>query len=163
MCNSHERRIGYTAYLTAMRALDLAMPAWQTEHDLAPADDVRISDVAPVMRAAGDVVELAPMAFGFPPATPKRGPVFNFRSESRDFDKSNRCLIPASAFFEFTGAKYPKTKRRFMAVARLWRDGGGNQPAAVTMLTTRPRADVAASIQARGRLALPAGGRIAGG
>ena len=131
-----------------MRALDLATPAWQTEHDLAPADDVRISDMAPVMRAAGDVV-VAQMRFGFPPTTPKSGPVFNFRSEGRDFDKSNRCLIPASAFFEFTGKKYPKAKHRFtlndapfMGIAGLWREGHGNQPAAFTMLTTRPGADV---------------------
>jgi hypothetical protein len=27
---------------------------------------------------------------------------------------SNRCLIPASAFFEFTGKKYPKAKHRFV-------------------------------------------------
>jgi hypothetical protein len=42
------------------------------------------------------------MKFGFPPSGPRRGPVFNFKSERRHFDKSNRCLIPASAFFEFT-------------------------------------------------------------
>lgn len=39
--------------------------------------------------------------------------MFNFRSEVRRFDKSKRCLIPASAFFEFTGKKYPKAMHRF--------------------------------------------------
>ena len=39
--------------------------------------------------------------------------MFNFRSEGRHFDKSNRCLIPASAFFEFTGKRSPKAKHRF--------------------------------------------------
>jgi putative SOS response-associated peptidase YedK len=72
------------------------------------------------------------------------------RWRRRRFDKSNRCLIPASAFFEFTGKKYPKAKHRFtlreapfMAIAGLWREGSGNQPPAFTMLTTEPSRDVA--------------------
>ena len=149
MCNNYEQRIGYAAYRAAMRAIDVTISDGQADANMPQADDVRINDLAPVMRAAGDAVDLAQMRFGFPPATPKSGPVFNFRSESRDFDKSNRCLIPASAFFEFTGKTYPKAKHRFtlndapfMAIAGLWRVGQGNQPPAFTMLTTRPGADV---------------------
>ena len=63
--------------------------------------------------------------------------------------RSQRCLIPASAFFEFTGTKYPKAKHRFvlqdaefMAIAGLWRDGEGNQPPSFTLLTTEPGPDV---------------------
>jgi hypothetical protein len=41
------------------------------------------------------------MTFAFPPARPGGAPVFNFRSEGRHFANSNRCLVPASAFFEF--------------------------------------------------------------
>jgi putative SOS response-associated peptidase YedK len=88
------------------------------------------------------------MKFGFPP-TGKGGPVFNFRSEGRHFGDSHRCPIPVSAFFEFTGKKYPKAKHRFtlngaafMAIAGLWRKGAGNQPASFTMLTTSPGPDV---------------------
>jgi len=58
--------------------------------------------------------------------------------------------VPASAFFEFTGKKYPKAKHRFalteapfMAIAGLWREGQGNQPPSFTMLTTAPGPDVA--------------------
>ncbi|MFO1155181.1 MAG: SOS response-associated peptidase family protein [Rhodospirillales bacterium] len=100
------------------------------------------------MRAAGNGVELVQMNFGFPPPGPRGGPIFNFRSEGRSFAQSHRCLIPASAFFEFTGSRYPKTKHRFtlnapfMAIAGLWRDGKGNQPPAFTMLTTEPGPDV---------------------
>jgi putative SOS response-associated peptidase YedK len=121
----------------------------EREADLPRADDIRITDLAPVMRAAGSDVELAPMSFGFPAATPRGGPVFNFRSEGRSFAKSNRCLIPASAFFEFTGAKSPKAKHRFtlndapfMAIAGIWREQQRNQPPAFTMLTTAPGPDV---------------------
>jgi putative SOS response-associated peptidase YedK len=89
------------------------------------------------------------MSFSFPPATPRGGPIFNFRSEGRSFAKSNRCLTPASAFFEFTGTKSPKTKHRFtlndapfMAIAGIWRDQTGNLPPAFTLLTTAPGPDV---------------------
>ena len=149
MCNNYEQRVGYDAYRDSMRAVELNIPEWQTEHDLVQADNVRISDVAPVMRAVGHEVELASMQFGFPSLNPKGGPVFNFRSEGRRFADSKRCLIPASAFFEFTGRKYPKAKHRFtlndapfMALAGIWREGTGNQPPAFTMLTTEPGPDI---------------------
>ena len=65
------------------------------------------------------------------------GPVFNFKSEGRRLDRSNPCLIPDSAFFEFTGKRYPKAKHRFalkdapfMAIA-----GPGARP---TVRTYRP-------------------------
>ena len=93
-------------------------------------DFKRPIDLAPVMRDAGGHVELVQMRFGLPPAGPKGGPVFNFRSEGRSFANSRRCLVPASAFFEFTGTRYPKAKHRFtlngapfMAIAGLWRRG----------------------------------------
>jgi putative SOS response-associated peptidase YedK len=92
---------------------------------------------------------LVPMTFAFPPARPGGVPVFNFRSEGRHFANSNRCLIPASAFFEFTGKKYPKAKHRFAlggspitAIAGLWREAQGNHPPTFTMLTTAPGPDV---------------------
>lgn len=110
---------------------------------------MRINETAPVMRAAYNGIELVPMNLSFPPSGARGGPVFNFRSKGRQFDNSNRCLIPASAFFEFTGKKYPKTKHRFtlncapfMAIAGIWREGHGNHPPAFTMLTTAPGADM---------------------
>jgi putative SOS response-associated peptidase YedK len=125
------------------------MPSGQSEADLPQADDIRINDTAPVMRVAGNVVQLVPMTFGFPPSSPRGGPVFNFKSEGRRFENSRRCLIPASAFFEFTGKRYPKTKHRFalkgsscMAIAGLWREAEGWEHPAFTMLTTAPGPDV---------------------
>jgi putative SOS response-associated peptidase YedK len=134
MCNDYEQRVTWGDYCKMMRALELGVPPQQSEHDLPVSDDIRINDMGPVMCAAGNGIELAPMRFGFPPARSGGAPVFNFRSEGRHFDKSNRCLVPASAFFEFTGKKYPKTKHRFalghspfMAIAGLWREGDGNR------------------------------------
>jgi putative SOS response-associated peptidase YedK len=150
MCNDYEQHIVWAEYQRLMQEIALGIPTQQNELNLSRADDIRIGDEGPVMRSADDAVELVSMRFGFPPPKPKAGPVFNFRSEGRSFANSKRCLVPASAFFEFTGSKYPKTKHRFtlngapfMAIAGLWREGSGNQPPAFTMLTTEPGPDVA--------------------
>ena len=149
MCNDYERHVEWEDYCRAMAEAELGMPAAANEAQLPSADDVRVGDVAPVIVASGNTAELVPMTWGFPPARPKGAPVFNFRSEGRRFGDSKRCLIPASAFFEFTGTKTPKSKWRFalpdgpvMAVAGLWREGHSNERS-FTMLTTAPGPDVA--------------------
>lgn len=147
MCNDYEQHVAWAAYCEAMQMAALKIATRQIDMDLRQADDIRISEPGPVIRRAGDEAELVPMAFGWPS---DRGPVFNFRSDGRRFADSNRCLIVASAFFEFTGKKSPKAKHRFtmvgepvFAIAGLWKPGQGNQPAAFTMLTTQPGTDVA--------------------
>jgi putative SOS response-associated peptidase YedK len=110
------------------------------------------TEIAPVLRRVDGGVELAQLKWGFAPGRPKAPPVINFRSEGRRFDKG-RCLVPASHFFEFTGAKSPKTKWRFtkagepwFCFAGLWRptpeaeDGAEGR---FTLLTTAPGPDVA--------------------
>jgi putative SOS response-associated peptidase YedK len=159
MCNEYEFQTQWEEYVELMAALELGIPATQGPADLPRLASIRIGDTAPVMRPAGNGVELAPMRFGFPAPRPKAGPVFNFRSEGRSFRDSNRGLIPATGFFEFTGAKYPKTKHRFwmegvslFAIAGIWRDG--DKGPAFTMLTTEPGPDVA-PIHDRQIVALP--------
>jgi putative SOS response-associated peptidase YedK len=71
--------------------------------------------------------------------------VFNFRSDGRRLGASKRCLVPASAFFEFTGSKSPKSKWRFaaspvFAIAGLWREAAGED--SFTMLTVEPGPDI---------------------
>ncbi|MGB3834240.1 MAG: SOS response-associated peptidase [Mesorhizobium sp.] len=152
MCNAYEQHVKWVEYVRMMQELELGIPTQQTELDLPQADDIRINQMGPVMRATANdnLVELVPMNFGLPSDQPKRGPIFNFRSDGRKFADSRRCLIPASGFFEFTGTKYPKTKHRFtlngvpfMAIAGIWREAKGNHPLAFAMLTTEPSEDVA--------------------
>src|SRR5690606_14066165 len=83
---------------------------------------------------------------------PSGKPVYNFRSEGREF-ATGRCLILADGFFEFTAHSDPKSKRKqkwlftlkdepFFAIAGLWR----SDPVvgeAFTMLTGEPGPDVA--------------------
>src|SRR4051812_7000803 len=76
MCNEYEQVVAWSQYCQMMQHLELGIPAEQGEADLPEATSIRISDTGPVMRASGNVVELVPMRFGFPPARPKAGPVF---------------------------------------------------------------------------------------
>jgi putative SOS response-associated peptidase YedK len=149
MCNDYEQHLAWAEYCKLMQGEALRVPPEQSELDLPQADDIRIGDLGPVVRLTEGSAVLSLMRFGLPPAREKAGPVFNFRSEGRSFAGSNRCVIPASAFFEFTGKKYPKAKHRFtlkglsaVGVAGIWREGQGNQPPAFTMLTTAPGPDV---------------------
>ena len=148
MCNDYEQHVSHAEYARAIAALELAGSAGD-EAALLAADDIRIGDTGPVLRARGNGVELVSMRFGFPPPRPKAGPIFNFKSDGRSFADSRRCVIVLSGFFEFTGSKYPKTKHRFaledspvMGIAGLWSE---DQDGALsfTMLTTEPGPDIA--------------------
>lgn len=110
-----------------------------------PMASIRIGDRAPIIALGSGGAELivAPWAW----KSPQGRPVFNFRSDDRSFANSNRCLIPADGFFEFTDAEpgqKRKTKWRFTVagepifwIAGLIKDG------AFAMLTTEPGPDIA--------------------
>jgi len=146
MCNAYEQQVTHAEYRKAIAALEGSKA---DESALETSGEIRIGDLGPVLRAAGNGVELVLMRFGWPPPRPKAGPVFNFRSDKRHFADSRRCVIVLSGFFEFTGTKYPKTKHRFtlksspvMGIAGLWHEGEGDDPPSFTMLTTPPGPDI---------------------
>jgi putative SOS response-associated peptidase YedK len=146
MCNDYEQHVSHAQYKKAIEALDLAAG---DDAALIQVDDIRIGDMGPVLRAAGNGVELVEMRFGFPPPRPKAGPVFNFKSDGRHFADSRRCVVVLSGFFEFTGNKYPKTKHRFalkdsvvMGITALWSEAEDGA-LSFTMLTTEPGPDIA--------------------
>jgi putative SOS response-associated peptidase YedK len=149
MCNAYEQHVAYADYQAAVRAAELATPSAESAAALPQADDIRIGDMGPVLRAAGNGAELIEMRFGWPPPRPKAPPVFNFKSDGRHFDTSKRCIIVLSGFFEFTGSKSPKTKHRFslvdspvMGIAGLWSEDDDGA-LSFTMLTTAPGPDIA--------------------
>jgi len=118
-----------------------------------PRADIRITDRAPILRAASDragAIELVQRRWSWP--GPGGKPVYNFRSEGRDFPRG-RCLILADGFYEFTAHADPKSKRKhkwlftlkgapWFGIAGLWRrdDAVGE---AFTMLTRAPSPDIA--------------------
>ncbi|WP_303831593.1 SOS response-associated peptidase family protein [Asticcacaulis taihuensis] len=149
MCNDYEQHVKWKLYQDDLTHVNIATSASQGPAALRQADDIKIAEPGPVLRIAGNGVEVVDMKFGFPAARPKRPRVFNFISEKRDFSNSQRCAIVASAFFEFTGKTYPKAKHRFTLadqplffIAGLWRDNP-DDGLSFTMLTTGPGADIA--------------------
>ncbi len=112
--------------------------------------DVRITERAPIVRAAAAGAELVERRWSWPGPTGK--PVYNFRAEGRDFPRG-RCLIVADGFYEFTAPADPGQKRKDrwlfalagggeLAIAGLVRDHPGVGEA-FTMLTIAPGPDVA--------------------
>ena len=106
--------------------------------------EVRIGDRAPiVLRYEGEpALIVAPWAW----KSPQGRPVFNFRSEGRSFAGSERCLIPADGFFEFTDAQPGETRKTkwlfsLSGHANFW-IAGIVKHGAFAMLTTDPGPDV---------------------
>jgi putative SOS response-associated peptidase YedK len=152
MCNDYGNNIPYSRYVEAFSQLKLRLFVEGNGPDLTPRDDIRIRDTAPVILRTGDGVELTEMTWA--PRASNKKPVFNFRSEGRSFDKSRRCLIPASWFYEFTAPDDPRRKRKdkwrftlagadWFCIAGLVRPDALDGAPCFTMLTTRPGPDVA--------------------
>lgn len=142
-------------YIRVAESAAMTIPPHEDKALLPERPNVRISDLAAVVRADGEGrAKLHEMRWSFPPMRPGAGPVFNFRSEGRTFRAEQRCLIPASAFFEFTAPADPKQKRKdrwrftradgdWLAIAGIWKPSQGNQPPVFTLLTCEPGPDVA--------------------
>jgi putative SOS response-associated peptidase YedK len=112
--------------------------------------DIRITDRAPIIRATQAGTELVERRWSWP--GPNGKPVYNFRSEGREFP-SGRCLVVADGFYEYTVPADPRQKRKdrwlftkpdeeWFAIAGIVR----SLPEigeAFTMLTTDPGPDLA--------------------
>lgn len=149
MCNNYEARRNYREFVNALEKTryPLLHPAPGAAPNLEPQPNVRPTDVTTVIRAHEDGAssELLSLKWGFSPPRPKAGPVINFRSEGRKFG-AGRCVAPASAFFEYTGAKYPKTRWRVTLAGESWFGlGGWTRPGeqGFTLLTCAPGPDIA--------------------
>lgn len=111
-----------------------------------PYEDIRVSQTAPVVRGSSAGVEVGVIPWAW--KSPRGAPVFNFRSEGRSFAKSDRCLIPADGFYEFTTPAKPgkklKDKHLFTLGGEPWFwIAGLVKEGAFTMLTTAPGPDIA--------------------
>ena len=112
--------------------------------------DVRITERAPVVRFNRDSGDAELIERRWSWRAPGGKPVFNMRSDGREFGR-DRCLVIADAFYEFTAAANPKQKRKDcwlfrpatdFAIAGLLR----NDPEvgeAFTLLTVPPGDDIA--------------------
>lgn len=152
MCNEYGNRVRYRRYVEEFSHLGLPLVVEGNGPDLTPRDSIRIRDTAPVILRTGDGVLLTERTWA--PRAASKKPVFNFRSEGRDFARSTRCLIPASHFCEFTAPADPKDKRKdkwrftlagaeWFCIAGLIRPDAIDAAECFTMLTTAPGPDVA--------------------
>ena len=98
--------------------------------------EVRITDRAPVVRFDKDrgTAELVERRWSWP--GPGGKPVFNMRSDGRDFSK-DRCLVLADGFYEYTKPVDPERKRKD---CWLFRPAKGTDYAIAGLL--RPSTDV---------------------
>ena len=139
MCNNYAQHVPANA-LARPFADDGGLPLLFESGipNLEPRDEIWISDTAPVVvvREAGPTLISAPWAW----KGAHGKPVFNFRSEGRNFGGSQRCLIPADGFYEGTKKT---TKWRFAMVGQPWFwIAGIVREGAFTMLTVEPGPDI---------------------
>jgi putative SOS response-associated peptidase YedK len=159
MCNLFENTVSFADLVRAFanHGRPVLKPEPQAAPNLPLFEAVRPTDFAPIVRPFGEGCELVQLRWGFIADRPKAGPVTNFRSEGRRFGNAEdrgRCLVPATAFYEFTGNASPQTSSRktrwrfaeagqpWFCLAGLWR----RHPEAgerFTLLTTEPGPDMA--------------------
>jgi putative SOS response-associated peptidase YedK len=152
MCNDYRLEVDVASVMDDFDDLKIKIELPEGTPNVPSREDIRITDTAPIvrsvegLRAAGAVVN---RRWSWPGPTGK--PVYNYRAEGRQFN-SNRCLILADGFYEFTQPEDPKQKRqdkwlftltghRWFCIAGIWRESPVGE--AFTMLTIEPGEDVA--------------------
>jgi putative SOS response-associated peptidase YedK len=150
MCNLYTQSKSVDEVARVFRDLQLPISFPEGAPNL-QAKDIAITDPGPIVRATSNgEFQLVVRRWSWP--GPSGKPVYNFRSEGREFS-SGRCLIVADGFYEFTTPADPKQKRKdrwlftsatepLIGIAGLVRDAPGIGEA-FTMLTTEPGPDVA--------------------
>jgi putative SOS response-associated peptidase YedK len=149
MCNLYqlEKSVDAVRRLFAEQQIELTFPEGIPNFE---PRDVRITEQAPIVRFDRDrgVAELVQRRWSWP--APGGKPVFNMRSDGREFSK-DRCLVLADSFYEFTAPDDPKQKRKtcwrfrpagdFAIAGLLRRDQKVGE--AFTLLTVPPGEDIA--------------------
>lgn len=150
MCNDYRLEVDIASIMEDFEDLKIKIDLPEGTPNVQAREDIKITDMSPIIRqAAGGRPELVNRRWSWP--GPAGKPVYNFRSEGRTLD-SNRCLILADGFYEFTSPEDPKQKRqdkwlftladhRWFGIAGIWRASPVGE--AFTMLTTEPGEDIA--------------------
>lgn len=152
MCNDYRLMADLASIMEEFAHLKIQIRFSEGRPNLEAREDIKITDMAPIIRPIegqrndGDLVQ---RRWSWPGQNKR--PVYNFRSDGREFT-SNRCLIIADGFYEFTEPAEKAKKRKdkwlftkkgesILAIAGIWR----NTPdvgEAFTMLTMEPGPDI---------------------
>ena len=155
MCNEYQRYVPLGLISDQFTQIRIPLRFPEGRPNLA-ATDVRIGEVGTIVRPSASepgAAELVQRRWSWP--RPSGKPVFNFRSEGREFTRG-RCLIVTDGFYEFTDDPDAETGKRakkkkwlftkndepWFCIAGLWRTDE-QVGEAFTMLTTSPGRDVA--------------------
>ena len=149
MCNLYQLEKSVDAVRRLFAELQIPLTFPEGIPNLQPRN-VRISERAPIVRWSSEreTAELVERRWSWPAPTGK--PVFNMRSDGREFGKG-RCLVLADGFFEFTTPDDPKQKKKNcwlfkpdteFAIAGVTRDDA-KVGEAFTLLTVPPGDDIA--------------------
>lgn len=153
MCNDYRLKVDIGTIIQEFADLKIRIRFGEGVPNLEPRDDIKITDPGPIVRGMegepGDA-ELVQRRWSWPGSNKR--PVYNFRSEGREFT-SNRCLIIADGFYEFTDPEHSSKKRKdkwlftkpsetILCIAGIWRPHP-EVGEAFTMLTMAPGPDVA--------------------
>jgi putative SOS response-associated peptidase YedK len=112
MCNEYAREIEMGRIIRLMEEMK-DIPPFEyenrtTPNDIGPKSSIKIRDNGIVVRSLNGKLTARSMTWAWKGARGK--PVFNFVSEGRDFAKSDRLLIPATGFYEYTQPEKLKVK-----------------------------------------------------
>ncbi|EJT06258.1 SOS response-associated peptidase [Rhizobium sp. CCGE 510] len=153
MCNDYRLMVDVASIVEDFADLKIKIRFGEGAPNVEAREDIKITDTAPIVRSIddkGDGGELVQRRWSWP--GPNKRPVYNFRSEGREFS-SHRCLIIADGFYEFTDPKDPTKKRKdkwlftkkggpIFCIAGIWRETA-EVGQAFTMLTMEPGPDIA--------------------
>lgn len=153
MCNDYRLKVDVASIVEDFADLKIKIRFGDGAPNIEARDDIKITDVGPIIRTVDDVPgegDLVQRRWSWP--APNKRPVYNFRSEGREFT-SNRCLIVADGFYEFTDPTEKGKKRKdkwlftkrdepIFCIAGIWRETK-DVGEAFTMLTMEPGPDIA--------------------
>lgn len=153
MCNDYRLKVDVASIVEDFADLKIKIRFGDGTPNIEARDDIKITDVAPIIRTVDGVRgegDLVQRRWSWPGQNKR--PVYNFRSDRRGLT-SNRCLIVADGFYEFTDATEKAKKRKdkwlftkrgepIFCIAGIWRETK-DVGEAFTMLTMEPGPDIA--------------------
>jgi putative SOS response-associated peptidase YedK len=152
MCNDYRLIVDIASIAEDFDNLQIKIKMPEGAPNVAARDDIKITDMAPIVRtsdAGRGAGELVNRRWSWPGQGGR--PVYNFRSEGRDFS-SGRCLVLCDGFYEFTDPA-EKTQKRldkwlftmrdhdWFCMAGIWRASDAGE--AFTLLTMDAGPDIA--------------------